>query len=102
MTPQLENGKFKRDGVRKMRLLLVDEKDTIELSTEESFDLDVSNKISYRFRMNSLEIGMADVEQGANGGLIIDLFMAGQWTDPAIMSECLQMKGTIRAEMRKD
>ena len=85
-----------------MRLLLVDEKDTIELSTEESFDLDVADKVKFRFRVNSLEIGTADVEQAVNGGLIIDLFLTGMWTDPNIMSECLQMKGFIRAEMRKD
>jgi hypothetical protein len=101
MTPQLENGKFKRDGVRKMRLVLIDEKTEVEISSEDSFDLD-SNKIVFRLRQQMIDIGLADVEQGANGGLIIDLFMAGMWTDPAIMSECLTMKGTIRAEMRKD
>jgi hypothetical protein len=102
VTPQLENGKFKRDGVRKMRLLLVDEKDSVEISAEDSVDPFVSDKVRFRLRMNTLDIGMADVEQGANGGLIIDLLMAGQWTDPTIMNECLQMKGFIRAEMRKD
>jgi hypothetical protein len=81
MTDQLENGKFKRDGVRKMRLYLIDEVDVLA---------------------DKLEIGTADVEQGANGALIIDLFMAGMWTDPAIMSECLTMKGFIRTEMRKE
>lgn len=101
MTPQLENGKFKRDGVRKMRLVLIDEKQEVELSSEESFDLD-SDKVVFRLRQQMVEIGTADVEQGANGGLIIDLFMAGQWTDPTMMSECLNMKGFIRAEMRKD
>jgi hypothetical protein len=49
-----------------------------------------------------IEIGGADVEQATNGGLIVNMFLTGMWTDPAIMSECLQMKGFIRAEMRKD
>lgn len=79
MTTQLENGKFKRDGVRRMRLVLID---------EDNHD--------------RLEIGRADVEQAANGGLIVDVFMAGQWTDPTMMTEALNMKGFIRAEMRKD
>jgi hypothetical protein len=97
MTPQLENGKFKREGVRKMRLMLVDETPTVEMRGGEE-----ENVISVRSRYNTLEIGTAEVEQGANGGLIIDLFMAGQWTDPTMMAESLHMKGFIRAEMRKD
>lgn len=101
MTDQLENGKFKRNNVRKMRLVLIEEANTVEFSKEDSFDLD-SDRVSFRLRMDCLEIGTADVEQGANGGLIIDLFIAGQWTDPTMMAECLNMKGTIRAEMRKD
>jgi hypothetical protein len=102
MTPQLENGKFKRDGVRKMRLFLIDEDEGIELSLEESLELDVANKVVFKIKEKRIEIGSADVEHGANGALIIDLFMAGMWTDPAIMSECLTMKGFIRTEMRKD
>ena len=102
MTPQLENGKFKRDGVRKMRLFLIDEDETVELSVEESLDFAVLDKLRFRMHEKRLEIGTADVEQAANGGLIVNLFVAGMWTDPAIMAECLTMKGFIRAEMRKD
>lgn len=49
-----------------------------------------------------IEIGEVTVEQAVNGGLILDMFLTGMWTDPNIMSECLQMKGFIRAEMRKN
>lgn len=101
MTPQLENGKFKREGVRKMRLFLIDEDESIQVESKQ-FDPEFIDKIFMRFKEKRLEIGSADVEYGANGGLIIDLFMAGQWTDPAMMTECLTMKGFIRAEMRKD
>lgn len=101
MTPQGENGKFLREGVRKMRLFLIDE--------DESFHVDPGldpehypGQVYKRVMEHRLEIGTAEVEQGTNGGLIIDLFMAGQWTDPTMMSESLNMKGFIRAEMRKD
>lgn len=97
MTPQGENGKFLREGVRKMRLFLIDEK--VQVETEGSLD---ENRLTYRMRQDALEIGMADVQQGINGGLTIELFIAGEWTDPDIMSESLIMKGFIRAEMRKD
>jgi hypothetical protein len=49
-----------------------------------------------------IQIGEADVQQAANGGLILDMYLAGMWTDPAIMSECLQMKGFISEGQRKD
>lgn len=98
MTPQGENGKFLREGVRKMRLLLVDE-GLVEIETQGDFE---SNEVRFRIKNNVLEIGMADVQQAVNGGLTIDLFIAGEWTDPDIMSESLNMKGFIRAEMRKD
>jgi len=97
VTPQGENGKFLREGVRKMRLFLIDEK--VQVETEGSLD---ENRLTYRMRQDALEIGMADVQQGINGGLTIELFIAGEWTDPDIMSESLIMKGFIRAEMRKD
>lgn len=49
-----------------------------------------------------IQVGECDVQQAQNGGLILDMFLAGMWTDPAMMSECLFMKGFISAGLRKD
>lgn len=70
----------------------------------------VTESVNRRFKVplylgegeDRIEIGGADVEQAVNGGLIVDMFLTGMWTDPNIMTECIQMKGFIRAEMRKD
>lgn len=51
---------------------------------------------------DKIQIGEADTEQATNGGLIVKMFLAGMWTDPAIMSECLFMTGFISAGQRKD
>lgn len=86
-----------------MKLLLVDEDSTIELSSEDSFDLDVMNKVRFRFQQKCQEIGWAEIEQHLNGALEVEFTIVGTFAvyDGATPDLTL-IKGNIPASLRKD
>jgi hypothetical protein len=88
---------------RRMKIFMIDEDETIKLEANDTpFDPDFIDKVLLHVREMRMEIGWAECEQYANGNVILQAFIVGDyWVQTSNAPGQLHIKGTIPSSLRK-